>query len=476
MENKLLFVNDAFLETYGYNRDEIIGKHISVIVSENNPKDIIYEIQNGTKEGGWNGELIDKRKDGTEFPIELWTSVVKDIHNSNNVAMVGVARDITERKQAEKAIDETNNKLIQAQRVARIGSWEDYLPTGELFWSDEMYNILEIKKDKNVVLSEVLDIFPPEETEKLNSAINEAIENKKPYRMDYKIITRNGRVKYIHDEAEIKYDESGKAIWMYGTTQDITENKLAEIAIKENEERYRNIFDNAPIGMFHSTIDGKVINLNPGFVKMLGYETEEELSNLINNIGTAELVYVKPDKRAFYMEKVRQTGSWYTFENQYKRKDGGIITAVTTMRSFLNSINGQMEFEGFVTNITERKKVEENLRKSEERFKQVAESADEWIWEINANGLYTYASPIVEKILGYKPEEIVNKKYFYDFFLPDIRENIKKAAFEIFSRKEKIKSLINENLHKSGKITILETNGVPVLDGENNLLGYRGVD
>ncbi|MCX6163531.1 MAG: ATP-binding protein, partial [Ignavibacteriae bacterium] len=102
--------------------------------------------------------------------------------------------------------------------------------------------------------------------------------------------------------------------------------------------------------------------------------------------------------------------------------------------------------------------------------------ADEWIWEVNTEGLYTYASPVIEKILGYNFEEVVNKKHFYDFFLPDERDEIKKVAFKVFSKKEKIKGLINKNVHKDGKTVILETSGVPVLDDKNNLLGYRGVD
>jgi len=471
MDNNLLFVNDAFLETYGYNRDEIIGKHVSVIVSEKNPKEILNEIQIGTKKGSWNGELIDKRKDGTEFPIELWTSVIKDIHNNTNVGMVGIARDITERKQAEKEIEETNKKLIQAQRVARIGSWEDYLPTGELFWSSEMYIILGIDRGVKLNFSDTTKLFPPEELEKLNAAVNDAIINKKPYSMDYKIITPDGNVKYIHDEGEVRYDESGNAEWMYGTTQDITENKLAEIALKESEEKMQSIFRVAPAGI-GITKDRIFLDVNLHICEMTGYSKEELTGK------SAELLYQSKEDFNYVgnenYRQIKKTGLGFV-ETNWKKKNGSIINIILSW----TPIDTNDDSKGVIftaLDITLRKQYEENLRKSEERFKQVAESADEWIWEVNADGLYTYTSPIVEKILGYKPEEIVNKKHFYDFFLPDVRDNIKKAALEIFSRKEKIKSLINENLHKNGKITILETNGVPMLDGQGNLLGYRGVD
>ena len=83
------------------------------------------------------------------------------------------------------------------------------------------------------------------------------------------------------------------------------------------------------------------------------------------------------------------------------------------------------------------------LQNSEERFRQVAESAEEWIWEVDATGLYTYASPIVEKILGWKASEIVGKKYFYDFFIPNSKEGLKKTAFKTFSKKETLN--ISEN-------------------------------
>lgn len=113
---------------------------------------------------------------------------------------------------------------------------------------------------------------------------------------------------------------------------------------------------------------------------------------------------------------------------------------------------------------------------SEERFRQVAESAGEWIWEVDADGLYTYCSPAVETILGYEPEEIVGKKHFYDLFAPDVREELKKAALGAFSAKEALKGFPNPNLHKNGGIVILETSGTPILDEQGRLIGYRGAD
>jgi PAS domain S-box-containing protein len=470
MNNNILFVNDAFLETYGYKKDEVIGRNISFVVSEKENENTVSMVFDGTVNGNWNGELINLRKDGTEFPIELWTSIVKDA-NDNNVAMVGVARDITERKQAEKEIDEANKKLIRAQRVARIGSWEDYLPTGELFWSDEMYNIFGIEKGKKIGLSETLKLISPEEIERLQSAINEAIVNRKPYSVDYKIITAGGNVKYIHDEGEVKYDENGNAVWMYGTTQDITENKLAEIAIKENEEKMQSIFRVAPagIGILRDRI---FLDVNLQIYEMTGYSKDELIGK------SARILYPTDEDFEFVgTEKYRQIREKGTglVETRWRKKNGEIINIILSS----TPIDRNDSFKGVIftaLDITKRMQAEENLRKSEERFKQVAESADEWIWEVNADGLYTYASPVVEKILGYTSEEIVNKKHFYDFFSPEIKDGLKKTALEVFNRKEKIKGLINKNVHRNGNVITLETSGVPILDKKNKLLGYRGVD
>jgi two-component system sensor kinase FixL len=116
------------------------------------------------------------------------------------------------------------------------------------------------------------------------------------------------------------------------------------------------------------------------------------------------------------------------------------------------------------------------LDDSEVRFEEIAENSGDWIWEVNADGLYTYSSPVVEKLLGYKPGEVVGKKYFYDFFPQDRREELKKVCFDGVAKKQDFKGFINHNMHKNGSIVILEMNASPIIDSEGNLCGYRGVD
>jgi len=125
---------------------------------------------------------------------------------------------------------------------------------------------------------------------------------------------------------------------------------------------------------------------------------------------------------------------------------------------------------------TQRKRIEEALEESEERFQQVAENAQEWIWEVDADGLYTYASPVVEAILGYRPGEIVGRKHFYDLFYAEDREETKRAAFEVFARRQPFRGFINRNMDKNGRIVWLSTSAVPILDEKGDLLGYRGAD
>lgn len=125
--------------------------------------------------------------------------------------------------------------------------------------------------------------------------------------------------------------------------------------------------------------------------------------------------------------------------------------------------------------ITSRDRALKLLRESEKRFQDIAANADEWIWEVDAQGKYTYSSPMVEKLLGYTVEQTLHK-HFYDFFADDEREALTQAAFQVFAEKRPFRNFINRNVHKNGSSVWLSTAGVPVLGSHGELLGYRGAD
>ncbi|NLD57531.1 MAG: PAS domain-containing sensor histidine kinase, partial [Methanomicrobiales archaeon] len=132
--------------------------------------------------------------------------------------------------------------------------------------------------------------------------------------------------------------------------------------------------------------------------------------------------------------------------------------------------------EGIVTDVTRQKETEIELRRNEQRSLAVSENAGSWIWEVAPDGLYRYSSPAVETILGYRPDELVGKKHFYDLFDPDMREDHEEAARAAFTKREPFKNFINLNTHRNGNTVILNTSGTPLFDEDGNFAGYCGVD
>lgn len=114
------------------------------------------------------------------------------------------------------------------------------------------------------------------------------------------------------------------------------------------------------------------------------------------------------------------------------------------------------------------------MLESEQRFRDVARTTGDWIWEVDAEGRYTYVSPVVEQILGYTPEEMLGTST-YDILRAESREESDTVTAESRRTKESFLKLISSNTHKDGHTVILETTGIPLTDAENNLLGYRGV-
>lgn len=128
-----------------------------------------------------------------------------------------------------------------------------------------------------------------------------------------------------------------------------------------------------------------------------------------------------------------------------------------------------------VRNVSDRVRAEESLRQSMERFQNLVETVNDWVWEVDRNGVYTYVSPRIRDLLGYEPEELIGKTPFD--FMPDSEgERVGGIFGAIVEKRQPFRALENTNCHKNGEWVVLETSGVPFFDAEGNLLGYRGVD
>jgi PAS domain S-box-containing protein len=118
---------------------------------------------------------------------------------------------------------------------------------------------------------------------------------------------------------------------------------------------------------------------------------------------------------------------------------------------------------------------ERKLRESEERFRSLVETTSDLIWEVDANSVYTYVSPKIKDILGYEPEEIIGKSPF-DLMPSDEAKRVGKIFQAAVESKKSLTWLENTNLHKDGRLIVLETSGEPILNEDGALLGYRGID
>jgi len=255
----------------------------------------------------------------------------------------------------------------------------------------------------------------------------------------------------------------------------VKEKKAAEEELQQSEMRLQKAQAIARVGNWELDLSLKMIWASDEALRIYGFDKEQhEISYDI--VKKSPL----PEYRAILdeaLDRLLKYNEPYEAEYKIKRANNGDLRSIYSKAELVLDHDGErVTVIGVIQDITDRKKVDEALKQSELRFKQISEHSGEWIWEVDKNGLYTYSNPQVNVILGYEPVEILNKKHFYDFFLPEVREDLKKATSGNFKRKKSFENFINSNLNKDGREVILSTSAIPILDSEGNLTGYRGVD
>jgi len=253
----------------------------------------------------------------------------------------------------------------------------------------------------------------------------DAIKSRQSCEFEYRIVRPDGTLGVHHERIFVTVNEDGKTVRLFGTTQDITERKQANQALREAESKYRNIFENAVEGIFQTSPDGRFIAANPALANMFGFDSPEELIRERADISKQH--YVDPKQRTEFKRRLEQAGVVYNFEYEAYRKDGGKLWISDNVRAVRDQ-NGQVLcYEGTATDITERKRAEEALRKSEERYRELFESARDAIYVHDLEGRYISVNRAAENLSGYSRSEIIGK-HFSDFLPPEqvdrVRQNL----------------------------------------------------
>ena len=166
-------------------------------------------------------------KDGTPRFVEISGEPVR--HEGTVAGLIAVARDVTEHERAEKELRQSEARLAEAERIARLGNWEWDIRTGALAWSDEVYRIFALSPQGFGASYEAfLNAVHPDDREHVARAVQEALYAKKPYSIDHRIVLPDGSERTVHEEAEVTFDTAGKPIRMLGTVQDTTERTMLQ--------------------------------------------------------------------------------------------------------------------------------------------------------------------------------------------------------------------------------------------------------
>jgi PAS domain S-box-containing protein len=267
---------------------------------------------------------------------------------------------VIDRRRLERDLKLSEERLTEAQHIASIGSWEWNLQQDEMICSDEFHRVVGVEYPEGLecTFDTFLKIIHPEDRENVRMSISKAVENRSSYSVIHRITLADGSVRHILQQGRPISEGSEEPSRVSGTIQDITEKKQAEDALRESEERYRAVVENVQDGILIINDQYKVLFVNPMLCKISGYGEEELLGKDFRKFIHEESMRPVLDR---YSKLVRGNNILEQREVKFIRKDGE-ARYIDVSTSILNPHAGQVRILGRITDITERKHIEDQLR------------------------------------------------------------------------------------------------------------------
>ena len=291
--------NEVLYKNLGYTKEEFKNMAVSDIEVNESPEEIKEHFEL-LKEKGGIFETKHKSKNGEIRDVRVSTKVIK-IKGKDYLSSIW--SDITESKKIEQELRDSANKLKEAQHIAKLGNWEFEPLTDNLFWSDEIYNIFGVYKDKTQMNYETfLNHIHPEDRDFVSKAYLNSLINQEPYDLIHRIIMKDNTIKYIHEKSFNQYNTEGQVIKSLGTAQDITDrvkieeeikdlNQKLELKVKERTEELENANKDLEAFAYSVSHDLRApLRHIEGFSKFLKSSIKDpssETNNFLNKINEA---------------------------------------------------------------------------------------------------------------------------------------------------------------------------------------------
>lgn len=407
-DGKFVSVNEGFTRIMGFEEGEVIGKTSAQLNLWADPEDRQKISEALQKEGKiYDLETRVRTRNG-DIRYGVISCSIIDLNGEPHILSIG--KDITDRKTAEDALRTSQDRWQFALEGARDGVWEYNLATNEVFYSRQWKAMLGYEDHEiGNTIDEWLKRLHPEDLNRLSAIKDKFVTpDSAPYEAEFRMLCKDGTYKWILSRGKATgWTDDGRPSRFIGTHADINSRKLMEEALRERERERSTLINNLPGFVYRcaNDRDWTMDYISHGCEEVTGYAPDDF-------IGNKSLSYndiVDPDYREPLWEKWQEILTHNAvFEEEYPIINrGGETRWVWERGRGIFSDDGCLLFlEGFITDITGRKKIQEDLRESHENFRTFFESIDDVIVVASPDGKIMYSNSALTRKLGYTPEEL----------------------------------------------------------------------
>jgi two-component system, cell cycle sensor histidine kinase and response regulator CckA len=395
-EGRFVDVNEEYLKLFGSTREEVLG-HTAFelgIWFHNDDRNRLLRI---LKEGGKVRNEVFRVRNRSGEVIDVLSSA-EAINLQGEDCLLILSQNITERLRAEKVLRQSQSSLANAQRIAHLGNCDWDIANDFVAFSDEMYSIFGISRNEfGGAFMDLLGLFLPEDLPKIQNAIDDALAGVQPLDIEHRIIRPDGKERYLHILAEVITNRQGKPVSLSGTIQDITERKLAEVALQRSEERYRIVAKVTNDVIWDWDLVTNQVLWNDGLYEVFKYQPGEVVED--SDWWAARIHPADREQILNSVEALFDSGdlNWAS-EYRFQKADGSYATVFDRGYVAKDEQGKPVRMIGTMLDLTERRSSEKALRESEEKLQQAQKM--ESIGRL-AGGIAHDFNNLLTAILGY---------------------------------------------------------------------------